>query len=45
MTDHRLSLSLMNLTAVMEEDGLHEFIDAMKRNHDESVMEEIIQDS
>jgi peptide chain release factor 1 len=35
----------MNLTAVMEEDGFHEFIDAMKRNHDESVMEEIIQDS
>jgi peptide chain release factor 1 len=35
----------MNLTAVMEEDGLHEFIDAMKRNHDENVMEEIIQNS
>ncbi|KIM75117.1 hypothetical protein PILCRDRAFT_827528 [Piloderma croceum F 1598] len=45
VTDHRLGLSLMNLTTVMEEDGLHEFIDAMQRNHDESVMEEIIQDS
>lgn len=45
MTDHRLGLSLMNLTAVMEEDGLRKFIDAIKRDHDESVMEEMIQDS
>jgi len=45
VTDHRLGLSLMNLTAVMEEDGLREFIDAIKRDHDESVMEEMIQDS
>jgi len=45
VTDHRLGLSLMNLTAVMEEDGLQEFIDAMKKDHDENTMEEMIQDS
>jgi peptide chain release factor 1 len=45
VTDHRLGLSLMNLSAVMEGDGLQEFIDAMQKDHDENVMEEMIQDS
>lgn len=45
VTDHRLGHSLMNLSSVMEEDGLHEFIDAMKRDHGERVMEEMIRDS
>lgn len=35
----------MNLTAVMEEDGLHEFIEAMKKDHEERLMEETICDS
>jgi hypothetical protein len=35
----------MNLTAVMEEDGLHEFIGVLKKDHDESVMEGMIQNS
>ena len=42
MTDHRLGLSLMNLTGVIEGDGLNEFIDAMMKNHDETAMEDIV---
>jgi len=45
VTDHRLGLSLMNLTSFMEEDGLHEFIDAMRRDHGERLMDEMIGDS
>lgn len=45
VTDHRLGLSLMNLTAVMEGGGLHDFIDAMQKDHDEGVMEEMIQET
>ena len=44
MTDHRLGLSLMNLTAVMEEDGLHEFVAALQRDYDEGIMEDLIAD-
>ncbi|KAF7977534.1 hypothetical protein HWV62_3306 [Athelia sp. TMB] len=44
VTDHRLGLSLMNLTAVMEEDGLHEFIAALQRDYDEGIMEDLIAD-
>ena len=42
VTDHRIGLSLMNLTSVMEGDGLQVFIDAVKKNHEESVMEEML---
>lgn len=42
VTDHRLGLSLMNLTGVIEGDGLNEFIDAMMKNRDETAMEEIV---
>lgn len=42
MTDHRIGLSLMNLTSVMEGDGLQVFVDAVKKHHDESVMEEML---
>jgi len=42
VTDHRIGLSLMNLTSVMEGDGLQVFIDAVKKNHEESIMEEML---
>ena len=45
MTDHRLGLSLMNLTALMEGEGLQEFIDALRRSHDEDMIEDIITES
>jgi hypothetical protein len=32
----------MNLTGVIEGDGLNEFIDAMMRNHEETTMEEMV---
>lgn len=35
----------MNLPAVMEEDGLHEFIHAMQKDHDEGIMEDMIQEN
>ena len=42
MTDHRIGLSLMNLTSVMEGDGLQIFVDAVKKHHEESIMEEML---
>ncbi|KAH7909419.1 hypothetical protein BJ138DRAFT_1010890 [Hygrophoropsis aurantiaca] len=44
VTDHRIGLSLMNLASFMEGDGVQDFLDALKRNHDEDVMEEMIAD-
>ncbi|KAH7922745.1 release factor [Leucogyrophana mollusca] len=45
VTDHRIGLSLMNLTSFMEGDGVQDFLDALQRNHDEDVMEEMIGDA
>ncbi|KDQ52929.1 hypothetical protein JAAARDRAFT_138047 [Jaapia argillacea MUCL 33604] len=45
VTDHRIGLSLMNLASVMEGDGLHTFIDALKRDHEEGVMEALLEES
>ena len=42
VTDHRIGLSLMNLTSVMEGDGLQIFVDAVKKHHEESIMEEML---
>ena len=42
VTDHRIGLSLMNLTSVMEGDGLQVFVDAVKKHHEESIMEEML---
>jgi peptide chain release factor 1 len=42
VTDHRVGLSLMNLSAVMEGDGLQDFIDAMRKDYDERLMEDLI---
>ncbi|KAK7020494.1 RF-PROK-I domain-containing protein [Favolaschia claudopus] len=42
VTDHRIGLSLMNLSAVMEGDGLQDFVAALQRDHDETQMEEML---
>ena len=42
VTDHRIGLSLMNLTSVMEGNGLQIFVDAVKKHHEESIMEEML---
>ncbi|KAJ6597038.1 hypothetical protein DFH09DRAFT_1133459 [Mycena vulgaris] len=44
VTDHRIGLSLRNLTSVMEGDGLQDFVAAMKRDHEESQMEDMLQE-
>lgn len=40
VTDHRLGLSLMNVTSVMEGEGLQEFIDELGKKHQEDLLEE-----
>ncbi|KAF9465849.1 hypothetical protein BDZ94DRAFT_1319841 [Collybia nuda] len=42
VTDHRIGLSLMNLSSVMEGDGLHEFLEALKKDHDETILEDML---
>ncbi|KAG9311303.1 hypothetical protein JVU11DRAFT_8391 [Chiua virens] len=42
VTDHRIGLSLMNLQSLMEGDGVQEFLDAMRRNWEEEMMEEAV---
>lgn len=36
VTDHRIGLTLKNLSAVMNGDGLQDFTDALTKNHDET---------
>ncbi|KAG6372563.1 hypothetical protein JVT61DRAFT_7673 [Boletus reticuloceps] len=45
VTDHRIGLSLMNLQSFMEDDGVQEFLDAMRRNWQEEMMEEAVSDA
>ncbi|KAF9218598.1 release factor [Gyrodon lividus] len=45
VTDHRIGLSLMNLQSFMEGDGMQEFLDAMKRNWEEEMMEEAVSEA
>ncbi|KAF8816421.1 release factor [Phlegmacium glaucopus] len=40
--NHRIGLSLMNLTSVMEGDSLQVFVNAVKKHHEESIMEEML---
>jgi hypothetical protein len=35
----------MNLTSVLEGDGLRVFVDALKKNQDESAMEDLLDES
>ena len=45
MTDHRVGLTMKNLPSVMEGDDIQLFIDALKRDHAESVMEDMLEGS
>ncbi|KXN82924.1 Peptide chain release factor 1 [Leucoagaricus sp. SymC.cos] len=42
VTDHRIGLTLMNLTGIMEGDDLQEILGALKKNNDEEVMEDML---
>ncbi|KAJ7449955.1 peptide chain release factor 1 [Mycena latifolia] len=42
VTDHRIGLSLRNLTSVMEGDGLQDLLAALRRDHEESQMEDML---
>ncbi|EKM77613.1 hypothetical protein AGABI1DRAFT_77122 [Agaricus bisporus var. burnettii JB137-S8] len=42
VTDHRIGLTLMNLSGVLEGYGLQEILDALKRNHEEEIMEDML---
>ena len=45
MTDHRVGLTMKNLPSVMEGDDIQLFIDALRRDHAESVMEDMLEGS
>jgi len=45
VTDHRIGLTMKNLTSVLEGDDICTFIDAVKRDHAESVMEKMLEES
>lgn len=45
VTDHRIGLSLMNLQSFMEGDSVQEFLDAMRRNWEEEMMEEAVSEA
>ncbi|KIM43633.1 hypothetical protein M413DRAFT_68664 [Hebeloma cylindrosporum] len=44
VTDHRIGLTMKNLTSVLEGDGIQLFIDAVSKHHDESVMLDLLED-
>ena len=43
VTDHRINLTINNLDAVLEGDGLGLITDALKKNHDAAVMEDLLE--
>ncbi|KAG6914824.1 hypothetical protein DXG01_015125 [Tephrocybe rancida] len=42
VTDHRIGLTLKNLSSVLEGDGLQDFIYELQKDHDESVLEDML---
>ncbi|KIK03291.1 hypothetical protein K443DRAFT_485617 [Laccaria amethystina LaAM-08-1] len=42
VTDHRIGLTLMNLSSVLEGDGIQDFIDAIKKDHADSILEDML---
>lgn len=42
VTDHRIGLTLKNLSSVLEGDGVQDFIDALQKDHAETVMEDML---
>ncbi|KAF8954711.1 hypothetical protein BDZ97DRAFT_1674230 [Flammula alnicola] len=45
VTDHRIGLTMKNLTSVMEGDGLQIFIDAVEKHHNESIMLDMLDEA
>jgi peptide chain release factor 1 len=43
VTDHRIGLTVKNLEGVMEGDGLRSFIDALKKDYEESLVEDMLE--
>ncbi|KAJ2923449.1 hypothetical protein H1R20_g13643, partial [Candolleomyces eurysporus] len=42
VTDHRIGLTLMNLTSVLEGDGLEDIVEAIQKHQNETTMEEML---
>lgn len=42
VTDHRIGLTVMNLALIMEGDGLDEILNALRKNHDETLLEDML---
>ncbi|RXW15806.1 hypothetical protein EST38_g10050 [Candolleomyces aberdarensis] len=42
VTDHRIGLTLMNLTSVLEGDGLEDIVEAIQKHQNETAMEEML---
>ena len=40
VTDHRIGLSLMNVTSVMDGEGLRDFLDELAKKHQDELLEE-----
>jgi peptide chain release factor 1 len=43
VTDHRIGLSVKNIQMVMEGDGLHEILDALKKEGERAELEEMME--
>ncbi|KAI0732593.1 hypothetical protein C8Q72DRAFT_817809 [Fomitopsis betulina] len=43
VTDHRIGMSIMNVSAVMENGGLHDFFEALERRHYHDQLEDVLQ--
>lgn len=42
MTDHRIGLSIKNLAGVMDGDGVAEIMDALRKDYEEGIMEDML---
>jgi peptide chain release factor 1 len=45
VTDHRIGLTLKNLAGIMEGDNLQEVLDALKKNHEAEVMQDMFSET
>lgn len=43
VTDHRIGLSIMNLSSVIEGNALQDFTDALKQDFEETTMEDMLE--
>jgi peptide chain release factor 1 len=43
VTDHRIGMSVKNLPSVMDGEALQDFIDALRKDYDESLMEDMVE--